>query len=259
MADNNKTELNLDNVDAVVLVDKSGSMGEPYKNGQTRWEAGKESIAALAVQLAAHDDDGITLIPFSDDSRVNIEDGITPDRVEKVFSTYRPGGGTYLAAPLQAAIDRFIPEQREDGTETYTVTESVDVPNPKAGQKKGWFGGTEPATIKEDRQVTKTRQVKGQIKRVSPKKQVFIAVYTDGAASDESAVKAVLVNATKRIKSRSDLGILFIQVGSDSGAKAFLERLNSNLGGDFDIVAVEKLEDLEDFSTEELIKKAFTE
>lgn len=225
--------MNLDNVDAVVFIDKSGSMNEPYKQ-MTRWQAGRESITVLALEMAKHDDDGITVVPFSAD--FEIEDGVTPDRVEQIFSQYSPGGGTYLAPPLQAVIDHFLPAKPQT-----------------ASERKGFFsklfgGSTESESLK--------------YVRMSPKKQVFIAIYTDGAASDENKVIEVIIDATKRINSRRDLGILFIQVGNDPAATQFLQHLNSGLEGsvaDFDIVAVTNLEDLEELSTEETIKMAFTD
>jgi hypothetical protein len=260
--------MNLDNVDAVVLLDKSGSMDEKLRNkNMTRWQAGQESIAALAEELAKHDDDGITVVPFGPD--YNVEDGVTPDRVQSVFSQYRPGGGTYLAPALRAVIDRFLPATKEVVDRPRQVPRKVlaanqPAPQPKTGLFGKLFGGSStPEPVYETVYDTVVDKVEtGKYVRQSPKKQVFLAIYTDGAASDEQAVISTIADATKRITSRRDLGILFIQVGEDPQATAFLERLNSGLEGgvaDFDIVAVCKLDDLEDLSTEDTIKKAFTE
>ncbi len=230
MSDQTTQPMNLDNVDAIVLLDKSGSMNEKDGKKMTRWVLGQESIGALAAELAKHDDDGITVVPFGED--FDIEDGVTPDKAEAVFANYSPGGGTYLAPALQAVIDKFLPAQKET--------------KPATGFLSRFLGGGET----------------GNYVRMSPKKQVFIAIYTDGAASDEDEVIEVISDATKRITGRRDLGILFIQVGDDPEATEFLERLNNGLEGDvadFDIVAVTKLDDLEDLSTADIIKKAFTE
>lgn len=211
--------INLDNLDVVFLLDKSGSMGETYKPGMTRWKAGEETVTALAKEMSEHDDDGITVVPFNNGH--DVVDGVTGDTVGQIFKTNAPGGGTDLAPPLRAVINKFIPEQRTGG-----------------------FLG-----------------IGGGIKRTSPKKPVVVVIATDGAANDEQAVVETIVNATKRINSRNDLGILFIQVGSDPAATAFLERLDNSLksqGADFDIVARCKLEDVEDKSTVELLTLAFT-
>ena len=42
----------------------------------TRWDAGKESIEAFAEELAQHDDDGITVVPFG--PSFEVIDGVTP-------------------------------------------------------------------------------------------------------------------------------------------------------------------------------------
>jgi hypothetical protein len=56
--------------------------------------------------------------------------------------------------------------------------------------------------------------------------------------------------------------VLFVQVGSDANATRFLDEVNSHLGdegGEHDIVAVVKLEDLEDDTPDQTIERAFTE
>ncbi|MBU6453595.1 MAG: hypothetical protein KGS72_17585 [Cyanobacteria bacterium REEB67] len=231
MTNANSTSINLDNIDGVILLDKSGSMGEPVGVGSNpkmiRWDAGKESIEAFAEELAAHDDDGITVVPFA--GSFEIIDGVTPDTVGKVYDNHTPGGGTQLAAPLSAIVEKFLPAKKK-------VT--------KSGGFLG-MGGTS----------------KVEYERISPKKAVFVGILTDGAASDEAEVIRVIADASKRITSRRDFGILFIQVGNDPAATRFLDRVNNGLEGgvaDFDIVAVTKLEDLEDMSCEQIITLAYT-
>ena len=100
------------------------------------------------------------------------------------------------------------------------------------------------------------RQAQGNIK------PACIICFTDGEPDDKLAVAKVIVDATKRIKSRDELGILFVQVGSDQDATDYLDKLNSHLteaGATLDIVAVKKLDDLEKLTPEEIVKIAFTE
>ncbi len=267
MSDQNTSQpLNLDNVDGIILLDKSGSMREtlPGKN-MTRWQAGQESISAFAVELAKHDDDGITVVPFG--PNFSIEDGVTPDKVDAVFANHRPDGGTYLAPALKAVIDRFLPAVKETVDKPRQVARKVLAANqPKAPEPGFWGkllgGGKAPEPVYETVYDTVTDKVEtGKYVRQSPKKQVFICILTDGAASDEQACIDVIADATRRITSRRDLGILFVQVGDDPAATAFLDRLNNGLEGgvaDFDIVAVTKLDDLEDLSVEDTIKLAYT-
>ncbi len=251
--DTNATKINLDNIDGILFLDKSGSMNEAVGVGSNprmkRWDAGKESIEAFAVELAAHDDDGITVVPFG--PNFEIIDGVTPDSVSKVYANHRPDGGTYLAGPLQAIVDKFLPAKKK--------TAPAPVAAPAPAKSGGFFGklfggGSSSST-------PTAPAVDLGYERISPKKAVFIGILTDGAASDKDEVIRVIADATKRITSRRDFGILFIQVGNDSNAAAFLDEVNNGLEGgvaDFDVVACTKLEDLEDMSCEEIITLAYT-
>lgn len=227
---NNTSGVNLANIDGVIFLDKSGSMGWAVGVGsnpnRTRWETGRESIEAFAEELSAHDDDGITVVPFND--RFEVIDGVTPETVAAIYKKHSPGSGTMLAAPLKAIIDKFLPAK---------------VTGTKGG---GMFS---------------RGSAKNEYARISPKKAVFIGILTDGAAGDKDEVIKVIADATRRINSRKDFGILFIQVGNDPEATKFLNEVDNGLAGgvaDFDVVAVTKLEDLEDMSCEEIINKAFT-
>ena len=242
MTNANTSTIDLSNIDGILLLDKSGSMGERVGVGSNpnmiRWDAGKESIEAFAEELAAHDDDGITVVPFG--PNFEVIDGVTPDSVAKVYAKHSPGGGTYLAAPLKAIVDKFLPAQ---------TAAAPAAPAKSGGMFGGLFGGKSAAPA-----------ATGYV-RTSPKKAVFIGILTDGAASDEAEVIKVIADATKRINSRKDFGILFIQVGNDPAATKFLDRVDNGLAGgvaDFDVVAVTKLEDLEDMSCEQIISLAFT-
>jgi hypothetical protein len=236
------------NGDAVLLGDKSGSMDERVGTGsqptRKRWNAMEESFLAIAHELCERDDDGITMGFFSGGQLI---DHVTADKVEGIFKRYRPEGGTYLAPILREAIDLFVPEKATEEPIYREVEE-------RTGGFLG-FGGT----VKK---VTKQVGVKKTVVKQGPARPVFIAVFTDGAAGDGDEIVKVIVNATKRITDRKHLGILFVQVGNDSSAEAFLERLNSQLGpsgAEHDIVAVVKLDDLEDDTPDQTIFRAFSE
>lgn len=219
--------VNLDNLDVVFLLDKSGSMNEQHKNGQTRWKAAQETVTALATEMAAHDKDGITVVPFND--RFTIEDNVTPTTVGNIFKNHSPGSGTMLAAPLQAVIDKFIPASAQQS---------------KGGFLSSMFGSKSAAPAAA----------------AVARKPVCVVVATDGAAGDEDAVVQTLVGATQRMQSDDELGILLLQVGNDPNAERFLERVDNQLktrGAKFDIVARCKLDDVEDKSTVELLSLAF--
>lgn len=67
----------------------------------------------------------------------------------------------------------------------------------------------------------------------------LICVVTDGIPDDEAEVRRVIIDASKKMDRDSELGILFLQVGKDTAATAFLKRCDDGLvaeGAKFDIV-----------------------
>lgn len=92
----------LANRDYILLIDKSGSMGEQGTHGKTRWEEAQETTLAFARKAAALDPDGITVIPFANTHKVYAN--TTPDTVARIFVENEPLGGTDTAAALQAAF-----------------------------------------------------------------------------------------------------------------------------------------------------------
>jgi uncharacterized protein YegL len=96
----------LKNLDVQILIDHSGSMGEPSTRfaGKTKYEELREDVGAISREMAKFDDDGLTLITFSSSARVT--DGVKPDDVARVFSEHGPRGSTNLAAALQLAVDK---------------------------------------------------------------------------------------------------------------------------------------------------------
>ena len=56
----------------------------------------------------------------------------------------------------------------------------------------------------------------------SKSKPMTLLVITDGEPNNKSSVSTNIINETKKISDEHALSISFIQVGNDSGAKAFL-------------------------------------
>jgi len=101
----------LKNRDYVILIDKSGSMGESdTPNGQTRYKYAEESTIALARKLEEFDPDGLTLIPFA--GTFKVYDNVTANNVSSVFKENDPMGGTVLAKPLNAVFTKFISDKK---------------------------------------------------------------------------------------------------------------------------------------------------
>lgn len=87
-------------------------------------------------------------------------------------------------------------------------------------------------------------------------KETVVLVFTDGEASDPDEVIKVLNQAGKDL-GRPKIGFSFIQVGNDSEAKKFLDKLDNDLK--VDICATFSEEDAEGLSIEQLVNAARTE
>jgi hypothetical protein len=90
----------------------------------------------------------------------------------------------------------------------------------------------------------------------------IILVVTDGAPDDKPPVIEVIVEATRRIERDSELGISFIQIGSDPEATRFLKELDDDLGKNgakYDICDTLTFDDLEDIPPHEVLFRAITD
>jgi len=97
-------EATLSEYDFIVVIDKSGSMGETdMAGGRSRWEYMQETATAFCRDIAKIDSDGLGLVLFSGSSIVK-EDGVTVDKIKEVFAANRPSGSTPLAEALEAAL-----------------------------------------------------------------------------------------------------------------------------------------------------------
>ncbi|MDJ0736638.1 MAG: VWA domain-containing protein [Nostocaceae cyanobacterium] len=89
-----------------------------------------------------------------------------------------------------------------------------------------------------------------------------ILVVTDGEPDDRKAVFEVIINASRQMDRDEELGISFIQVGSDPHATKFLKALDDQLqgvGAKFDICDTITLDDMEDMSLAEVLANAVTD
>ena len=91
--------------DFQVLLDRSGSMGEPVSatNRTSRWDATRETIISFARELEAIDDDGLGLITFGA-GPITVLNGAGVDEVRDAMNSMRPGGSTPLAQALEQAV-----------------------------------------------------------------------------------------------------------------------------------------------------------
>lgn len=81
-------------------------------------------------------------------------------------------------------------------------------------------------------------------------KKDFIVVFTDGVPDDKAAAAAVITNAANALEKDEDLTILFVQVGDEPKASAYLKSLDDDLkGAKFDIVDTKTIEEADKFAT----------
>lgn len=93
-------------------------------------------------------------------------------------------------------------------------------------------------------------------------KPVIIVCVTDGAPNDQSAVDHVIISHANSMSEDGETGITFVQVGKDTGARAFLKHLDDDLqaaGAKFDIVDTKNEEEMDNLSITDLLVQAITD
>lgn len=81
-------------------------------------------------------------------------------------------------------------------------------------------------------------------------KKDFIIVFTDGVPDDKAAAAKVIRDQSNKQASDDDCTFLFVQVGYDKDASAYLKMLDDDLkGAKFDIVDAKTIDEAEKFAT----------
>lgn len=81
-------------------------------------------------------------------------------------------------------------------------------------------------------------------------KKDFIVVFTDGVPDDKASAAKLIIEAANRQETDDALTILFVQVGDDGSASAFLKKLDDDLtGAKFDIVDAKTVAEVDAFAT----------
>lgn len=116
----------------------------------------------------------------------------------------------------------------------------------KIFQENSPMGGTVLAPVL--RSVFENYKKNKAANKAKPNGELLLVV-TDGCPVDEKEVAGEIVAFTKTLDSGdAEFGISFIQVGKDSGAAAFLKKLDDDLtaqGAKFDIVDTKTMDELE--------------
>lgn len=122
----------LSEYDFIVVVDKSGSMGEDdMPGGRSRWDYMQETAVAFARDICKIDSDGIGLVLFSGASIV-AQDGCDVSKVKDIFATNRPGGSTPLHSALAEALKLAGKSDKKD----FVIVFTDGVPDDQAAAAK---------------------------------------------------------------------------------------------------------------------------
>lgn len=105
----------LNNRDFVLVLDKSGSMGDrDCAGGKSRWETAQESTEAIANKVSTYDPDGITVIPFAGTFKEYAN--TTPAKVKDIFNENEPMGGTILGPVLKSVFSNYLSRKKAGTT-----------------------------------------------------------------------------------------------------------------------------------------------
>lgn len=163
-----------------------------------------------------------------------------------------------------AGFVRAVSGFDEDGMDLNFFNNSQDVVNGVTADtfKNEWTkrspaGGTSlAAPLQWALDLHFERKAKGE------NRSTLIIVLTDGEPQDRASVAGVIINGANKLDRDEELAILFLQVGHDAGAKAFLASLDDDLegkGAKFDIVDAKNVVDIGNMSPNELVEAAFND
>lgn len=118
--------------DHILLIDQSGSMGEPSTKfaGKNRWQELQETALAYARFIEKVDADGIDIILFN--SQVKKFENSNGDQVKSLFENNWPSGTTNLAGALKAAFDKKF----STGKKTIVMAFTDGIPDSEADVKR---------------------------------------------------------------------------------------------------------------------------
>jgi Mg-chelatase subunit ChlD len=116
MADDLKTR------DYVVVIDRSGSMGEATSstNSTSRWNTAAEATLALARKCQELDSDGIDVYTFN--TSFKKYPNTTADKVKDIFNGSSPSGGTDFVPVLKDIFDNHF-KKADKPTTVIVVTD----------------------------------------------------------------------------------------------------------------------------------------
>lgn len=99
-------------------------------------------------------------------------------------------------------------------------------------------------------------------KKAGNAKPLTLLVFTDGEPNDQRELAKVIMDAANKMDSDEEIGISFLQVGKDAGARKALKSLDDDLqsqGAKFDIVDTKDDAEMENLSVEDILMEAVTD
>jgi len=180
----------------VLIVDDSSSMANDRSNPrcENRWNQARDALAGLFEVAAQYDTDGID-IHFLNSKKLG-QIVRSAKEVKRLFNSVHPRGITPIGQKLESLLLQYLA----------LIEKAHD----------------------EDQKLLSEGIVGHNLEAIKP---VNYIVLTDGAATDDP--ESVIVTAAKRLDARhfplSQIGIQFVQIGTDQFATKFLRELDDEL------------------------------
>lgn len=130
----------------IFLVDRSGSMATSDCDGDTRYNAVRETIKAFVRSASKYDPDGVSIHFFN--NRVETHNDVaTPDAVDKLIDAHSPGGGTNTDLAIQAA---WKEHKAKISTASYVIVFTDGEPTDQSAVEKTIANITQTMTNPEE-------------------------------------------------------------------------------------------------------------
>lgn len=119
-----------------IIIDRSGSMAFPDKDGRTRWDSARIVVEALLPVIFNYDPDNSVPLYLFDSTVTSVGECTDASQIAQVFSHYKPQGSTNLSAALEMAMEKNLRKARVNcdvvpGT-TFVVLLDGGADNPQA-------------------------------------------------------------------------------------------------------------------------------
>jgi Mg-chelatase subunit ChlD len=114
----------LKDYDIVMLIDKSGSMGEPAdRSGMSKWDWCSSQLSSFATEAQENTGRKLTIVTFN--GEFSVKPNCTPTDVQQTFLSSKPGGATDLATPLDSVLGDYLRGPRSHPLLVVVLTDGV--------------------------------------------------------------------------------------------------------------------------------------